>query len=176
MEKIIEIPDGVEVSLTEKSVKVKGEKGELEREFALPQITIKSEGKAIKVSTASERRMFKALCGTVSAHIQNMIIGVQEGFEYKLKAVYAHFPMTMKYEGNEFIVDNFLGEKYPRKVTLSEGVEVNINGDEVILTGPNKETIGTAATRVEQLTRLSYRDRRIFSDGIYITSKGGKPV
>jgi len=176
MDRTIDIPDGVEVSVSGQDVKVKGPKGELSRSFNMPKITIKSEGKSIKISTDSERRMFIALCGTVWAHIRNMIKGVQEGYEYKLKAVYAHFPMTIKVNGTEFVVDNFLGEKFPRKVNFPEGVEVNVNGDEVILSGANKELVGMTATKIEQLTRLSYRDRRIFQDGIYIVSKDGKPV
>jgi len=174
MARTIEIPEGVEVSLTGQSVRVKGPKGELTREFALPMISMKMDKKTVTVSADSERRMFKALCGTVWAHINNMIKGVQEGYEYKLKAVYAHFPMTIKVEGNQFLVDNFLGEKFPRKVMLPEGVAVNVNGDEIAVTGSDKELVGMAATKIEQLTRLSYRDRRVFQDGIYLVSKDGK--
>lgn len=176
MEREIEIPDGVEVAVTGQAVTVKGQKGEISRTFTLPQITITTDKKTVKIYSASNRRMFGALCGTVWAHIRNMVKGVQDGYEYKLKAVFVHFPMTLKTEGNEFVVDNFLGEKFPRKVAIPEGVEVQINGDEITITGADKEIAGMAATRIEQLTRLSYRDRRVFQDGIYIISKDGKKV
>lgn len=174
MERQIEIPDGVEASVSGQSVTVKGPKGELSRAFSVPKISIKMASKTITISTDSERRMFTALCGTVWAHIRNMVKGVQEGYAYKLKAVYAHFPMTIKVNGNIFSVDNFLGEKFPRTVSLPEGVDVQVNADEVIITGADKELVGMSATRIEQLTRLSYRDRRVFQDGIFITSKDGK--
>lgn len=173
----VEIPEGVHVAISEGAkVSVKGPKGELSRAFDLPQVDMKVEGNQFFVSSPSVKRCHKALIGTVQAHVRNMIIGVTEGFEYKLKIVFAHFPLTLKVDGTQGVVDNFLGEKSPRRFVIPPGVAVKVNGTDIVLTGIDKETMGKAAALLEHSTHLTYRDRRIFQDGIYITEKAGVKV
>lgn len=172
----IEVPEGVQIQLSEGKVTVRGPKGELSRDFNLPQVDLKSEGDRFTVGSPSHRRRQRALVGTIEAHVKNMVRGVTEGFEYKLKMVYAHFPMTVKVQGTGVTVDNFLGEKNPRNVVLPEGVDVKVSGGDIIVSGSDKERVGKGAALIEQSTRLSYRDRRIFQDGIYIVEKAGVKV
>jgi len=172
----LEIPEGVQITLSDGLVSVTGPKGQLSRGFKLPMINIKVDGKTFSVGSPSHRRQQKALVGTVEAHVKNMVRGVTDGFEYKLKAVYAHFPMTIKAEGTKVTVDNFLGEKNPRIVTIPEGVEVKVSGGDITVSGTDREKVGKASALIEQSTRLSCRDRRIFQDGIYIVEKAGVKV
>jgi large subunit ribosomal protein L6 len=102
--------------------------------------------------------------------------GVTEGYTYKLRIVYSHFPMKVSTKGPEFTVDNFLGEKYPRKTKVLPGVKVEIKGNEVTVTGIDKELVGQTAANIEQLTRIKNFDLRVFQDGIYIIEKDSKPV
>ncbi len=175
MEKKIEIPEGVEVEINGFHVKVKGEKGELERDFDSPIyrkiVKIEKEGNIIKVSSSSDRRKIKAVVGAIAAHIRNMIKGVTQGYKYVLKAVYVHFPMTLEQKGDEIHIKNFLGEKTPRIAKIVGNVKVTINGQEIIVEGINKEEVGQTAANLEQATVVKNRDRRIFQDGIFLVSK-----
>ena len=103
--------------------------------------------------------------------------GVSEGFTYKMKAVYSHFPMTLKvdYANNKFVVNNYFGEKVPRLAKLpwsEEEVKVEVkNKTEVIIFGKDKEKVGQTTANIERCCTVKKRDRRIFQDGIYLVGK-----
>jgi len=168
------IPKDVQVEVNGREVIVKGKAGESRRSFKAKHVEIKKEGDNIIVFTNSPKKADRADVGTILGHIKNMIVGAEKGVTHKLKVVYAHFPMSVKVEGDKFVVNNFLGEKFPRSMTLIKGVTVKIAGTEVIVTGPNREIVGLCASQIEQLCRIRGRDRRVFQDGIYIIEKDGK--
>jgi large subunit ribosomal protein L6 len=175
MEKTVSIPEGVEAKVEGFKVFIKGKNGNLERDFSSPlfnkDIVTEKSGNTIKISTKSEKRKLKSEIGTIASHIQNMINGVTKGYIYKLKIIYMHFPMTVKISGKEISISNFLGEKQPRKANVVGDSKVEVNGDEVIVTGINKEEVGQTAANIEKSTWIKARDRRVFSDGIFITEK-----
>jgi len=167
----IEIPPGVDVTLEGTVVKVSGPKGTLARDMRFPQIDIKVEGGEVVVSTASNKKRFLAMSGTLEAHVKNMVRGVVEGYEYRMKVVYNHFPIQLKQQGGRLEINNFLGEKQPRMANIIEGVTIKIGSDEVTLTGIDKEKVGNTAANIEHATRITKRDPRVFQDGIYITER-----
>lgn len=170
----IKIPDGVDISVENKTVQVKGEKGVLSKTLSHPRITIQVKEKIIKIScTNNPNRKEKALIGTFKAHIKNMIKGVTEGFEYRMKTVFSHFPIKTNVEGNEFVIQNFLGERSPRRAKILEDVNVDVEGDNITVSGIDKEKVGQTAANIERATRVKYRDIRVFQDGVYIISKRG---
>jgi len=172
----VEIPEGVEVTVENNVVKVKGPKGELQRELKYPGVQIFTEDGKVVVFKEFPRKKDIAIARTFKAHIANMIKGVTEGFTYKLKAVYSHFPMTVKVQGDEVVIENFLGEKNPRRAKILPGITVKVRGQEVIVEGIDKEAVGQTAANIEQATRITKWDRRVFQDGIYIVEKAGKPI
>ena len=103
--------------------------------------------------------------------MKNMVKGVVEPFQYKVKICSGHFPMNVSMSGQELIVKNFLGEAVPRRIMMPEGTKVKVNGTEIDISSANKELAGQAASRIENLCRITNRDRRIFQDGLYITEK-----
>jgi large subunit ribosomal protein L6 len=105
-----------------------------------------------------------------------MIKGVTQGFTYKMKVVYSHFPITVKVQGREVIVENFLGEKVPRKTEIFGNCVVKVSGQDITVEGINKEEVGQTVARIEQLTRVKNRDPRVFQDGIYLVERDGVPV
>jgi len=175
MEKSIEIPDGIDISLEEYKVKVKGPLGELERDFYTRGfaniIKIQKDKNKIIISSSIDNKKYKAILGSISAHINNMIKGVTSGFTYKLKITYTHFPMNIEQKDNEIIVRNFLGQKDIRKGKILDGVKVEIKKDEIIVSGTDIELVGQTAANIEQATRLCGKDRRRFQDGIFIVEK-----
>jgi large subunit ribosomal protein L6 len=167
------LPDGVKASLEDSTVTITGEKGSLVRKFAYPKITITLENGNLIVSCRNARRKQKALVGTFIAHLNNMIEGVTKGFEYKMKTVYSHFPIKTMVDGNTFIIENFLGERSPRKAVILEGVIVEVKGDDVTAIGIDKEKVGQTVANIERATAVKRRDIRVFQDGVYRISKGG---
>jgi len=170
----IKIPDNVKVTIDNNIILLKGEKGELKRTFSHPKINIKINGNNVEINGKDARRKELALIGTIKAHIKNMIKGVTEGFEYKMKTVFSHFPIKTSVEGNEFIIQNFLGERSARRAKILEGVNIEIKGDDVTVQGINKEKVGQTVANIERATAVKRRDTRIFQDGVYRTSKGGR--
>jgi len=146
----------------------------LRRKLWHPRLQIIVEDKQAKIRCEFPRRREAALVGTFAAHLRNMIVGVTEGFTYEMKIVYSHFPVKAMVKGTEIVIENFLGEKFPRKTTILGDTKVKINGDQIVLTGPDVESVGQTAANIEQATRIKGFDPRIFQDGIYITKKAGE--
>jgi large subunit ribosomal protein L6 len=167
----IKIPESVKVEVEGKKLKVSGEKGELERNFAEGGIKIEIAGGKIVISSESERKEFRALAGTIAAHIKNMIEGVTKGFTYRLRVVYSHFPVTVKVEGDKVLIQNFLGERVPRVAKIVGKTQVKVEGSDLIVSGINIEEVGQTAANIEQTCRIIGYDRRKFMDGIYVVSK-----
>ncbi|MEM0374431.1 MAG: 50S ribosomal protein L6 [Sulfolobaceae archaeon] len=170
----IEIPKNVNVSIEGNIIRVKGPKGELKRDLSIPiskgiLVTLQDQ-KIILEATFADRRK-KALFYTTLAHLNNMIVGVTKGFRYYLKIIYTHFPISVKVVGNEVQISNLIGEKNIRRAKIEEGVKVSVKGDEVIVEGIDLEKVALTAARIEQATKISGFDRRVFSDGIYIYKK-----
>lgn len=106
---------------------------------------------------------------TVRSIINNMIIGVTKGFKYKMRYVYAHFPINVNLDKNketqlwEVEIRNFIGEKIVRRVTMHEGVDVEISKnqkDELVLTGNSLENVSQSAADIQQICRVRNKDIR----------------
>jgi len=176
LELVIEIPENIQVSVKDSILTTKGQKGEVVKNFVNPQISILVEKNLIKLMAKNATKREKKLMNTFRAHIKNMFKGVTEGHIYQLKICSGHFPMNVSVQGNEFIVKNFLGERFPRKLTLKENVGVKVEGDIVTVESSSKELAGQTAADIEQLTKIKGRDLRIFQDGIWIINKDGKQI
>ena len=172
IEKEIDIPDGVQVDVQGPVVTVSGEKGSLERTFDHPAIEITKEDSLVKVRSEFPKAEEKSLVGTYTSHIKNMVKGVTDGFTYRMKVVYSHFPVKVSVKDDHVLIDNFLGEQHPRSADIMGDVTVTVKGDSVTLEGINKEHVGQTAANIERAVRVRRRDIRVFQDGIYITEKG----
>jgi len=169
----IHIPEQVDAQLAGQQLTIKSEKGELTRVFANPTVSMTLKDKVLVIQCKQHRRKQKALVGTFAAHINNMIRGVTIGFEYHMKTVFSHFPIKLSVEGDTFVIQNFLGERAPRHACILSDVNVKIDGDEVIVTGIDKEKVGQTVANIERATKVKRRDIRVFQDGVYRTSRGG---
>ncbi len=172
----LEISNGLSVEVSNNTVKVKGKKGENQRTFLNPRISIKKENNLLVFKTnpgLKQSSADKMFINTYKSHIKNMFFGVENGYNAKLKICSGHFPMNVSIDKNNVVIKNFLGEKLPRKCTFPSDVQVKIEGDSINITGIDKEKVGQTAANIEQCTRITNRDRRIFQDGCYITSKPG---
>lgn len=168
----INIPAGVKASLDGMHLRVTGPKGQLSRNVRFPQVTVTCDGKEVVIATESRRKEITAMVGTLEAHTKNMFRGVTDGYEYRMKVVYSHFPIQLKLQGNKLEIANFLGEKKTRHARIEQGVTAKVGNDEVVLTGIDRELVGTSAANIEHATHIRDRDPRVFQDGIYMVQRG----
>jgi len=172
----IEIPEGISVDIDGAKVSVSGPEGKNERTFDLANLKLEKKGNEIILKSKKETKKEKRRMNTFAAHIRNMIKGAKEKFEYKLKVCFSHFPITVEMKGKEAWIKNFLGEKTPRKVKIPTGAEVKIDRDVIIVSASDVEIAGQTAANFETATKIRKRDRRVFQDGIFMTSKCGEDI
>ena len=171
----LDIPKGVEVILTENNrITVKGPNGAITKDFSHARgITMTLDDNKIIISTNFPKSGTLALASTILNIIKNLIVGVKTNYQYFCKVCYSHFPcnVEVKPEKKELHVINFLGERAPRVTKYLDNVDVKIEGDDVILIGPDKEMLGQTAANLKRCCRIKKKDPRVFQDGIYLYKK-----
>lgn len=176
LERKIEIPEGIEVLISDNNFTVKGNGKELVRGFDMGRVKAQVKDSSIILSAKGATRRESKMIGTIWAHLKNMIKGINEEFIYELEICNVHFPMNVKQEGDKVIIKSFLGEKTQRVSKVLPEVKVDISGSKITVTSHDIEAAGQTAANLEKATRLIGRDRRIFQDGIFITSKNGRAI
>merc|ERR1712002_216353 len=172
----VDIPEGVDVSVKARTVTVKGPRGTLKRCFKHLKVEIRVlSKKKLQVVKWFGSRKELACVRTLCSHIENMIKGVVQGYRYKMRSVYAHFPINVNIQDGGSLVEirNFLGEKFIRKVEMKVGVQC-ITGkqkDEIIIEGNDIELVSQSAALIQQSTTVKNKDIRKFLDGIYVLEK-----
>lgn len=175
-EKIVLLPEGFTAELKDHILTIKGNGKEVHREFPLNRVKIAVKGNELKVYAKDATKRQLTTIGTTVAHISNLIKGLENDFEYVLEVCNVHFPMNVKVEGEKLVIKSFLGEKAPRSAKIVSGVKVDVKGSTVTVTSPYIEKAGQTAANIEKAARLVGRDRRIFQDGIFLTSKNGRAI
>lgn len=169
----IAIPDGVEINVSPPArIKIKGKLGEIEKDFSHAAVSLELNSGKVLVKCLGRGKKAKAVIGTISSVIENMIVGVTRGFTYKLKIIASHFPMSIKVQGDKVVIENFIGEKFPRIAKIvGKGTRVQVKDEDVIVMGIDKEAVGLTAANIERATRVKRKDVRKFLDGIYLYEK-----
>jgi large subunit ribosomal protein L6 len=170
-QKAVQVPEGVTVSLEGRTLSVKGKLGETTKDFKKVNVNLAVQGKSVLITPFSEKKKDNVVVNTVLSIIDNMITGVTKGFVYKVKVVYAHFPISVRTKGDEILVENFVGERSPRVAKIVGGCKVTVEGDDVIVKGVSLEDVGQTAANLELATKIKRKDQRVFLDGLYIYSK-----
>ena len=173
MTETVELPEGFEASFEDGVLTVSDGSNELEKKMDHALIEVEVDGREVSFTPLREKKDVKSVSGSYRAHLENLVQGLQQDYVYKMKGVYAHFPMTIKQENNQVVIENFMGEQHPRKIDIMEGVDVQVDGDGLEISGPNKEKVSQTAARIEQMCHKGNRDPRTFQDGVYITETNG---
>ena len=174
MELTTELPEGYTAEYEDGVLTVEAEGEEVSKKLEHALIDVEVADGEVVFSTDSTKKNVTSIVKTFQSHLQNMIDGLEDEHVYKMKGVYAHFPMTIKQESGKVLIENFMGEREPREIEIMDGVEVSIDGEDLTLRGADKEAVGQTAGRIEQACKKGNRDPRTFQDGVYITSKGGE--
>ena len=167
----VTLPTGVTASLSGRSLAVKGKLGEAKKDFDKINVNISVQGNTIVLSPFSTKKKDNVIINTVTSILNNMVTGVTKGYTYKVKVVYAHFPITVKTKGKQVLVENFVGERSPRVSDIVGECKVTVEGDDVIVKGVSVEDVGQTAANIEQATKIKRKDQRVFLDGLYIYHK-----
>merc|ERR1712126_239765 len=172
----VKIPEDITATVNNRVVSIKGKRGLLRKSFKHTQLDVKMLGKKrIQVEKWFGNRKDIATVRTVISHIENMMKGVTYGYRYKMKSVYAHFPINIAIQddGKTVEVRNFLGEKYVRRAAMSDGVKCVQTGqkDEIALEGNDLELVSQSAAQIQQCVLVKNKDIRKFLDGIYVSEK-----
>ncbi|MCI4367116.1 MAG: 50S ribosomal protein L6 [Thermoplasmata archaeon] len=172
------MPSAVTLKAGQGRISVKGPKGTVERPFPSDALDVRIEKGTVTLTLKipPERKQSKALLHTWEAHVRNLMNGVTAGFEAKMKIVAAHFPMKVAVKDDQLVIENFLGEKFPRTASLRQGVEAKVDGEFVVLTGNDVELVGQSSANIERATHIRDYDPRVFQDGIYIVERAHPKV
>ena len=170
----LELPDDVTAEVDHLDVTIEGPEGSVTRRLWYPDVTVEVDGDHVVIESETENAKTNATVGTFESHVENAFHGVTEGWEYEMEVFYSHFPMQVRVEGDEVVIENFLGERAPRRTSIHGDTEVSVDGETLALSGPNKEHVGQTAADIEQLTKVKGKDTRVFQDGVYITRKPAK--
>jgi len=177
-EEILAIPEGVQVEVKARNVTVTGPRGVLTKNFRHTEMDIvKLDTARLRLVVWHGKRKHVAFLRTIRSLINNMIIGVTKGYEYKMRFVYAHFPINVIIADDSQSVEirNFLGQKIVMKVPMLEGVTVSHSKDqkdEITLIGNDLGNVSQSAASIQQATTVRNKDIRKFLDGIYVSEKG----
>jgi large subunit ribosomal protein L6 len=167
----VAMPEGVNASLEGRTLSVKGKLGEAKKRFDKINVNIAVEENRVIFTPFSKKKKDNVIINTVSSIVNNMVTGVTKGYTYKVKVVYAHFPISVKTKGKQVLVENFVGERSPRIADIVGDTKVTVEGDDVIVKGVSLEDVGQTAANIELATKIKRKDQRIFLDGLYIYHK-----
>lgn len=163
------------VTCKNRMVTVTGPRGTLKRDFRHAQLQMSVIDNTFRVELWFGNRKQVALCKTIVSAVRNMMKGVTEGFEYRMRSAHAHFPILVNAEGNKFEIRGYLGEKRIRTVVIPEGIKVSTETgtkDEIAITGSDVNTVSQFAASIRQAARPRNKDIRMFLDGIYVSKSG----
>ena len=169
----IELQNSIDFSIENNILKVKGPKGEIKKKISSSRIKIKKENSKIILTVEGRSRKSKDILNSCISNLKNMLEGVNKSYIYKLKICSGHFPMNVVLEKDKVIIKNFLGEKLPRVAKILEDVNVKINDDTITVESIDKDKAGQVSANIEMATRIVYKDRRVFQDGIFLIEKAG---
>jgi len=179
----VTVPQGVKVHIVGKRVRVEGPLGSVEKDFShAKNVNITQEDGKIVLEAFNADKKTYSVVNTLASKIENMIVGVEKGFRYKMKIVYAHFPMNVKVDDKNgiVIIENFLGRRGKITTRLMPGVKVKVDKEDVIIEGVDKDAVAQTAASIYEVTRLRGKYRMSphgreggpgILDGIYLYAK-----
>ena len=169
--KPVVVPAGVTVAQTGNTVTVKGPKGELTREFS-PNITLNiSEGEVV-LTRPDDTKENKTLHGTMRANLNNMVVGVSEGFEKALELIGVGYRAQL--QGKKLVLN--VGYSHPVEFETPEGITIEVpSNTQIVVKGSNKEVVGELSANIRGVRPPEpYKGKGIRYVGEHVRRKEGK--
>jgi large subunit ribosomal protein L6 len=168
----IPVPSGVDVSVAGRHITVRGPKGTLERD--LPgAITVRRDGDELVVERPDDERQNRALHGLVRSLVNNMVVGVTNGFTKELEIVGVGYRATAKGPG---AMELALGFSHPVNVTAPDGVTFEVPApNRIVVSGIDKEAVGQVAADIRAWRKPEpYKGKGVRYAGERVLRKAGK--
>ena len=166
----VEIPAGVTITVEGDAIKVSGPKGNLEA-AKLPHVDVAIEGTTLTVTRKSDEKQARAQHGLMRALINNMVVGVTNGFEKKLEVNGVGFKVAL--QGTTLVLN--LGFSHPIEFKAPEGVTIGVDKMTISVSGISKQQVGQVAADIRSLKKPEpYKGKGIKYEGEYIIRKAGK--
>lgn len=166
----VQLPKGVSVTVTDTTMAAKGPKGQLSRTVP-SHVSIVVGADSAVVSRVNDSKPARARHGLTRALLQNMVTGVSEGFERKLEIVGVGYKASVKGRTLEL----HLGYSHPIEFPLPDGIDADVKGSNISLTGIDKEVLGQAAANVRGFRKPdAYKGKGVRYAGERIKLKAGK--
>jgi len=167
----ITIPEKVNVNLEDSTVKVKGPKGELEYSFVSSDVKVNVEGSEIKVEARSGSKRSRSLWGLTRTLINNMVVGVTDGFTKNLE--FNGVGYKAKVAGSKLTLH--LGYSHPIDYELPAGIAAKVEKNVISISGASKELVGFAAAKIRTFRPPEpYKGKGIKYQDEVIIRKAGK--
>ena len=169
--KVIEIPQGVELKLDGNNITVKGPKGELSKQFHKDMV-VKVEDNVVTVVRPSDQKEHRSLHGTTRTLINNMVVGVTNGFEKSLEITGVGYRAIK--QGDKIVVS--AGYSHPVEIDHVDGIEIDVpKNTQLTVKGIDKELVGAIAANIRAIRPPEpYKGKGIRYVGEYVRRKEGK--
>ena len=169
--KPVVIPAGVTITQNGTSVTVKGPKGELTREFS-PNITLNIEEGVVTLTRPDDTKENKTMHGTMRANLNNMVVGVSEGFAKALELIGVGYRAQL--QGKKLVLN--VGYSHPVEFDAPEGIEIEVpSNTSIIVKGSNKEVVGELAANIRGTRPPEpYKGKGVRYVGEHVRRKEGK--
>ena len=172
--KSIIVPEGVEVTITETCVTAKGPKGELSQDYEADYVAIQQEGNEITVTRKDDSKPARSRHGLYRSLVQNLLIGVTEGFEKSLEVRGVGYRVAEQGKTLEFK----LGYSHSIKYNVPEGVEIKFdekNKNIFTISGASKQLVGQTAANIREFRKPEpYKGKGIRYTDEHVSLKAGK--
>jgi large subunit ribosomal protein L6 len=168
----ITVPGGVEVSIAGSHVSVKGPKGTLERDIP-GEITVRQDGSELLVERPNDERQNRALHGLVRSLVNNMVIGVSEGFTKELEIIGVGYRATAK---GDSALELALGFSHPVNIAAPAGVTFEVpSPTSILVKGSDKQAVGQVAANIRSIRKPEpYKGKGVRYKGEHVARKAGK--
>jgi large subunit ribosomal protein L6 len=166
------VPKGVEVSIAGAHITVKGPKGTLERDIP-GEITVREEDGQLLVERPNDERQNRALHGLVRSLVNNMVVGVSDGFRKELEIVGVGYRATPK---GDNVLDLALGFSHPVSVKAPAGITFEVaTPTQIAVIGTDKEIVGQVAANIRAIRKPEpYKGKGVRYRGERVVRKAGK--
>ena len=168
--KEIPLPDGIKAEIKGSTIAISGKLGTNTRIFNDALVNIKAGNGKITLDHVKEKKLVEKGMNAenaLSREIQNDLKGVSQFFEFKMKSVHAHFPITVEVKGPMLSINNIIGERTPRFAAIVGSTKLEIKGQNIRLYGTSLDEVSQTAANIRKACRMRNKDTRVFQDGIY---------
>ena len=166
----IPLPEGIRAEVKGSTIAISGKLGTNTRTFNDALVNIKADGTKITLDHVKDKQLLlkgQNAENSLSKEVMNDIKGVTVGFEFKMKSVHAHFPITVEVKGQTITINNIIGERVPRIAQIAGATKVEVKGQNVRIYGPSLDDVSQTAANVRKACRMRNKDTRVFQDGLY---------